>query len=122
MNVKVHDTGYMLLAKALAGMPCKIDRMLVELDTVDEANVPAVFDVDRPCAKVAVRCAVDGACAVFSALVRPDDFDVWKPGSKVTRVTLVSGQVPVATSLVLPPVELLDNAYTNISAEIKFGD
>lgn len=121
MKFRIHASGYALMARALAGSGEHVDTMRVELDTRPDAGDDTPFGAERPFTQLPATGTVTGGAVRFSGLLRACDVEGWTPGKKITRATLMCGSVPVATSVVEPPVELADSAYTSVNVEIRFG-
>jgi len=122
MTFKIHDTGYRAIASILAGTGKKIDAMRIELDTPGDADGGGASESPYKKATVPVRGAATGGVVTFTALVRANDFGPDAAGGKITRATVMCGEVPVASSLIVPPVELSASAYTTVTVDLKFCD
>lgn len=122
MTFKIHKAGYAAIAGALASPAAGVTSMLIELDAPQDAGCDILLQASDSGAIVPAHGQANGSVVTFTGLVRAQDFGAWVPERKITRATLLKGKEAIATSVIAPPVELSDIAYTSVSVNINFGD
>ena len=121
MRSRIHESGYRLMASLLVGGGHPADFMSVEIDTAETADSWKLPDNTGKALLVPVSGVSDVGAAVFTGMVRPDDFAGRTPESRITRATVLASGVPVVTSVFDPPVPLVDSSYVSVNVKLEIG-